>query len=159
MIIWFLLFSVVTSLISLCFLTFSIVFPKIIHRIAVGLLITINRKDVRRSQKMKLIALRCIEITYKMSDGVSRITVHVKLFSRWSFSMDVTGVTIMYILIMIVLTMERFLEIPLNIKCDLLCSYKRTKIVLTTAFIFCFLKFFSCLDFDLIYSRCYYLHI
>ena len=111
----------------------------LIHIIAVALLVTINSKDIGRSQKIILITLCFTEITYAISDGGSKIAVHVKSFHvgvfLWAFS--VTSVTIMYILIMIILTIDRFLDIYLNIKYELLWSFKKTKIVLTTAFIIC----------------------
>lgn len=103
--------------------------------LAFTLLINVKQNDVGGSQKILLIALCMTELTYILVDiceqscFLMRINyVHEAL---WLF--NASSITFMYIFIMTLIVMDRFLEIYLNIRYRLLWSPQKTKIVLVIA--------------------------
>ena len=111
--------------------------------LAFTLLINVKQNDVGGSQKILLIALCMTELTYILVDiceqscFLMRINyVHEAL---WLF--NASSITFMYIFIMTLIVMDRFLEIYLNIKYKIFWSPQKTKIVLIIALATCLLAF------------------
>ena len=98
--------------------------------LAFTLLINVKQNDVGGSQKILLIALCMTELTYILVDiceqscFLMRINyVHEAL---WLF--NASSITFMYIFIMTLIVMDRFLEIYLNIKYKIFWSPQRQRL-------------------------------
>ena len=112
----------------------------VIQTLALSLLVTLKQKSLKGSQKLLLIALSVVELTYALVDIVTQICHSLRLNSGTIVLLifNSTTVTFMYIFIMTCIVIDRFLEIYLNIKYKLLWSVQKTKNVLLVGLAFCF---------------------
>ena len=114
------------------------------HILALKLMISIRRSSIHGSQRLLLIALCITELTYALVD-IARQSCKMMRLPRlseqaiWLF--NATCITFLYIIIMTLITIERFLEIYLNIKYNIVWSPRKTRIVLFVAATLCFLLF------------------
>ena len=95
------------------------------HVLALKLMISIRRSSIHGSQRLLLIALCITELTYALVD-IARQSCEMMRLPRlseqaiWLF--NATCITFLYIIIMTLITVERFLEIYLNIKYNIVCG-------------------------------------
>ena len=115
----------------------------VIHILAITLLVRLKLNNVKGSQKILLIALCVTELSYALIDILDHICYKLELDPRTFvfFVLNSTTVTFMYIFIMTCIVVDRFLEIYLNIKYNILWSSKKTKIVLLIGLVICCLLF------------------
>ena len=116
----------------------------LLHGLALTLLMTLKNQILRGSQKLLLITLCVTELIYAVVDITYKTLqllfgMNTIYYSFWVF--NVITIVLMYISVMTLLTIERFLEIYLNIKYGLLCTPIKTKFVLLSICIICFLAF------------------
>ena len=114
-----------------------------IHMLDVSLLLVVRENNAKGSQKILLIALCTTELCYAVTDialfcfvllDISNLVVlAVMMF-------NVTTVTFFYICITAMITIDRFLEIYLNIQYQFHWTPKKTKIILTGTLAICFLS-------------------
>ena len=114
------------------------------HILALKLMINVKRKNIQGSQRLLLIALGIAELTYALVDIPSQSCKMMRLprlsqQAIWLF--NTTCITFLYIIIMTLITVDRFLEIYLNIKYNIVWSPLKTTIVLFVAATLCFLSF------------------
>ena len=116
----------------------------LLHGLALILLMTLKNSNIRGSQKLLLITLCVSELIYAVVDITYKTLQLLYILdtistSFWVF--NVITISLLYISVMTLLTIERFLEIYLNIKYGLLCTPRKTKVVLLSTCIICFLAF------------------
>ena len=116
----------------------------LLHGLALILLMTLKNSNIRGSQKLLLITLCVSELIYAVVDITYKTLQLLYILdtistSFWVF--NVITISLLYISVMTLLTIERFLEIYLNIKYGLLCTPRKTKVVLLSICIICFLAF------------------
>ena len=109
----------------------------IVHIIALRLLLSVDENNVRGTQKLLLIALCVTELVFTILDIGTKAfyLMGINLIPRVCWMLSVTSGIIMYIFIMIMITVDRLLEIYLNIKYHLYWCVKKTKWVLTTVLV------------------------
>ena len=111
----------------------------IFHSIALVLLRMLQNSNLHGNQKLLLIVLCTTELIYAVVDiaqKTAKLLNSINIYKCfWVF--NVITVVLMYMSVMTLLTIERFLAIYLNIKYDLLCPQRKTKIVITVIFIIC----------------------
>ena len=107
----------------------------LVHVIALRMLISVKNNNVSGTQKLLLIVLCVTELTFTVSDIGSTVLHFLELFQFrnviWMFS--ISSCIVMYIFVMILITVDRFMEIYLNIKYDIHWCTKKTKVVLAVA--------------------------
>ena len=115
----------------------------LINTLALVLLTYSRRNNLRGSQRILLIALCVTELVYSVTDLVGYIfyVLNVREGLAVLLSSNSTSVTFFYVTIMILIPIDRFLEIHLNIKYSVHWSPNKTKIVLTVALALCILLF------------------
>lgn len=109
------------------------------HILALVLLFTVKQNNVQGSQKILLIALCMTELTFVVVNFSEELCYIVKLQKAANalYIFLFASVSTMYILIMFLITKDRFLVIYLNIKYDILWSPKKAMIVLSVLLIVC----------------------
>ena len=109
----------------------------LVHVIALRMLISVKNNNVSGTQKLLLIVLCVTELTFTVSDIGSTVLHFLGLFQFrnviWMFS--ISSCIVMYIFVMILITVDRFMEIYLNIKYDIHWCTKKTKVVLAVALV------------------------
>lgn len=111
------------------------------HIVALKVLINKKQKRLKGNQKMLLITLSVAELTYAVVNiGKLLCFLHnlINLNDAF-FTLNFVSTFWMYWVIMTLITVDRFLEIYLNIKYNILCSPKKTKTVLIIAIVISFL--------------------
>lgn len=108
-----------------------------VHVIAIRMLISVKTNNVRGSQKLLLLVLCVTELTFSILD-INNKGLHLLEYTEyryiwWMFS--ISSAVIMYMFVMTLITIDRFMDIYLNIKYDIHWYAKRTKIALTAAFV------------------------
>lgn len=108
-----------------------------VHVIAIRMLISVKTNNVRGSQKLLLLVLCVTELTFSILD-INNKGLHLLEYTEyryiwWMFS--ISSAVIMYMFVMTLITIDRFMGIYLNIKYDIHWYAKRTKIALTAAFV------------------------
>ena len=108
-----------------------------VHVIAIRMLIIAKINNVRGSQRLLLLVLCVTELTFSILDinnkGLRLLEYTQYRHIWWMFS--ISSAVIMYIFVMTLITLDRFMDIYLNIKYDLHWYAKKTKILLTVAFV------------------------
>ena len=116
------------------------------HILALKLMISLKRNNIQGSQRFLLIALCITELTYALVD-IARQSCEVVRLPRLSYQaiwlFNTTCITFLYIIIMTLITIDRFLEIYLNIKYNIVWSPRKTRIALFIAATLCFLSFIT----------------
>ena len=109
------------------------------HILALVLLFTVKQNNVQGSQKILLIALCMTELTFAVVNFSEELCCIVKLQKAANalYIFLFASVSTMCILIMFLITVDRFLVIYLNIKYDILWSPKKAMIVLSVLLIVC----------------------
>ena len=107
------------------------------HILALVSLFSVKRNNVQGSQKLLLIALCMTELTFVVANFTEELCYIMKLQKAANalYIFLFAGVSTMYILIMFLITVDRFIVIYLNIKYDILWSPKKTMIVLSVLII------------------------
>ena len=116
----------------------------ILINISALVLLTYSKKNnLRGSQRILLIALCETELVYSATDLVGYVfyVLNVREGLIALLSSNSTSVTFFYVTIMMLIPIDRFLEIHLNIKYNIHWSPNKTKIVLTAALALCILLF------------------
>ena len=116
----------------------------ILINISALVLLTYSKKNnLRGSQRILLIALCETELVYSATDLVGYVfyVLNVREGLIALLSSNSTSVTFFYVTIMMLIPIDRFLEIHLNIKYNIHWSPNKTKIVLTAALAVCILLF------------------
>lgn len=113
------------------------------HILALKLMINVKRKNIQGSQRFLLMALCIAELAYALVDIASQSCKMMRLprlsqQAIWLF--NTTCITFLYIIIMTLIKVDRFLEIYLNIKYNIVWSPLKTTIVLFVAATLCFLS-------------------
>ena len=104
----------------------------LIHTLALTLLLKIKKYNVKGCQRLLLIALSVIELSY----AVVNIGKELSLYKKMEGVAEVLSVFslmyifLVYVFIMFLITIDRFLEIYLNIKYRILWSPKKTMFIL-----------------------------
>ena len=108
------------------------------HITALAVLFCVKRNNVQGSQKILLIALCMTELTFVVVNFTGELCYIMKLQKAANalYIFLFASVSKMYILIMFLITVDRFLVIYLNIKYDVLWSPKKTMIVLFVLIVF-----------------------
>ena len=121
-------------------LDLSVIF---IHILALTLLVRLKQNNVKGSQKILIIMLCATELTSAVMNILQKLCLTLGLDGRTAvfFVFNCTTVTFFYIFIMTLIVVDRFLEIYLNIKYNVLWSSKKTKIVLFVGLAICCLPF------------------
>ena len=101
------------------------------------MLISVKTNNVRGSQKLLLLVLCVTELTFSILD-INNKGLHLLEYTEyryiwWMFS--ISSAVIMYMFVMTLITIDRFMDIYLNIKYDIHWYAKSTKIALTAAFV------------------------
>lgn len=123
---WLLLLAIILDLVVI-----------FVHVIAIRMLISVKTNNVRGSQKLLLLVLCVTELTFSILD-INNKGLHLLEYTEyryiwWMFS--ISSAVIMYIFVMTLITIDRFMDIYLNIKYDIHWYAKSTKIALTAAFV------------------------
>ena len=111
------------------------------HIMALRVLINKKQKRLKGNQKMLLITLSVAELTYAVIN-IGMVLCSLQKFINLTdafFTLNFVSGFWMYWVIMTLITLDRFLEIYLNIKYSILCSSKKTKTVLIIALVISFL--------------------
>ena len=108
-----------------------------VHVIAIRMLISVKTNNVRGSQKLLLLVLCVTELTFSILD-INNKGLHLLEYTEyryiwWMFS--ISSAVIMNMFVMTLITIDRFMDIYLNIKYDIHWYAKSTKIALTAAFV------------------------
>ena len=116
----------------------------LIQTLALILLLSLKEIIVKKNQKFLLVALCITELIYATADIVETSCtlqdVH-NMITLLIVLQNGTTVNFFNIFIMVMITTDRFLEIYLNIKCNIYWSAEKTKVVLFVALLICFLSF------------------
>ena len=103
-----------------------------LHITALTLLLKMKNNNIKGSQKSLLISLCLSEVIYAIIDIGTNLTEYYQNFDLsnhlWMFTL--TSYLFLYFIIMILNTLDRFMEIYLNIKYFLYWSNKKTIILL-----------------------------
>ena len=105
------------------------------HIMALRVLINKKQKRLKGNQKILLITLSVAELTYAVIN-IGMVLGSLQKFINLTdafFTLNFVSGFWMYWVIMTLITLDRFLEIYLNIKYSILCSFKKTKTVLIIA--------------------------
>lgn len=105
------------------------------HIMALRVLINKKQKRLKGNQKILLITLSVAELTYAVIN-IGMVLGSLQKFINLTdafFTLNFVSGFWMYWVIMTLITLDRFLEIYLNIKYSILCSSKKTKTVLIIA--------------------------
>ena len=115
----------------------------LINILALVLLTYSKKNNLRGSQRILLIALCATELVYSATDLVGYVfyVMNMREGLIALLSSNSTSVTFFYVTIMILIPIDRYLEIHLNIKYDIHWSPNKTKIVLTVALAVCIVLF------------------
>ena len=107
------------------------------HILALVLLFRVKQNNVQGSQTILLIALCMTKLTFVVVNFTEELCYIVKFQKAANalYVFLVASVSTMYVLIMFLITVDRFLVIYLNIKYDILWSPKKTIIVLSVLLI------------------------
>ena len=107
------------------------------HIVALKVLINKKQKRLKGNQKMLLITLSVAELTYAVVNIGKLLCSLYNLINLNDafFTLNFVAGFWMYWVIMTLITIDRFLEIYLNIKYNILCSPKKTKTVLIIAIV------------------------
>ena len=111
------------------------------HIMALRVLINKKQKRLKGNQKMLLITLSVAELTYAVVN-IGKLLCSLRNLINLNdvfFTLNFVSGFWMYWVIMTLITIDRFLEIYLNIKYNILCSSKKTKTVLIIAIVISFL--------------------
>lgn len=122
------------------------VIPAILHSVGFAILYHFRRSYKSKIQWCYLMNLSFVETLYSMTIFSHIFLEEKKKFLFYHLSIDI-GLFTWYLSIMILITVDRFLEIYLNIKYHLYCSVAKTKMALFVAFLLssgltCFLSLF-----------------
>ena len=111
------------------------------HIMALRVLINKKQRRLKGNQKMLLITLSVAELTYAVVNiGKLLCSLYNSInLNDAFFTLNFVAGFWMYWVIMTLITIDRFLEIYLNIKYNILCSPKKTKTVLIIAIVISFL--------------------
>ena len=114
-----------------------------VHTLSLALLVRLKQNNVKGSQKMLLIALCATRLIYALLDILEHTCIKLELDHRTIvfYVINSTTVTSMYIFIITCIVVDRFLEIYLNIKYNVLWFSKKTKILLFLGLAICCLLF------------------
>ena len=115
----------------------------LINILALVLLTYSKKNNLRGSQRILLIALCATELVYSATDLVGYVfyVMNMREGLIALLSSNSTSVTFFYVTIMILIPIDRYLEIHLNIKYNIHWSPNKTKIVLTVALALCIVLF------------------
>ena len=107
------------------------------HIMALRVLINKKQRRLKGNQKMLLITLSVAELTYAVVNiGKLLCSLYNSInLNDAFFTLNFVAGFWMYWVIMTLITIDRFLEIYLNIKYNILCSPKKTKTVLIIAIV------------------------
>ena len=107
------------------------------HIMALRVLINKKQRRLKGNQKMLLITLSVAELTYAVVNIGKLLCSLYNLINLNDafFTLNFVARFWMYWVIMTLITIDRFLEIYLNIKYNILCSPKKTKTVLIIAIV------------------------
>ena len=107
------------------------------HIMALRVLINKKQRRLKGNQKMLLITLSVAELTYAVVNIGKLLCSLYNLINLNDafFTLNFVAGFWMYWVIMTLITIDRFLEIYLNIKYNILCSPKKTKTVLIIAIV------------------------
>ena len=113
------------------------------HTLALVLLFSVRQNNVQGSQKTLLIALCMTELTYVIVNMGQLFCHLMKLgdVAKVLFILCLPSLLLLYVFIMFLITIDRFLEIYLNIKYRILWTTKKTKLLLLFALTISFLSF------------------
>ena len=113
------------------------------HTLALVLLFSVRQNNVQGSQKTLLIALCMTELTYIIINMGELFCRLMKLgdVANVLFILCLPCLLLLYVFIMFLITIDRFLEIYLNIKYRILWTTKKTKLLLLFALTISFLSF------------------
>ena len=119
----------------------------ILHIIALSLLIKVNLVNLSGSQRYILIFLCLTELGFGMSFFLDHFPF-LDIIHKQLFIFEATPLYFMYLSIMIILTLDRFLEIRLNIKYFIIWSSRKTVVILSLCFCFSLIIFICLLPFS-----------
>ena len=113
------------------------------HTLALVLLFSVRQNNVQGSQKTLLIALCMTELSYIIINMGQLFCRLMKLgdVANVLFILCLPCLLLLYVFIMFLITIDRFLEIYLNIKYRILWTTKKTKFLLLFALTISFLSF------------------
>ena len=127
-------------LVALTVLNFLVI---MLHVVTLVLLIKFNFGCFSANQRDILIVLSFTELSYSAFDNMSLISVildyHTTATLSWTFF--AVSITLMYMSLMILITIDRFLVFYLNLKYTLYWSRRKTRIVLITLCTFSLLSY------------------
>ena len=112
-------------------------FVILVHVIALRMLICVKNNNISGSQKLLLIVLCVTELTFAISDIGSTVLHFLELrqFRNVIWMFSISSCIVMYIFVMIYITVDRFMEIYLNIKYHIHWCTKKTKVALAVALV------------------------
>ena len=114
----------------------------LIHILALTLLITVKQNNVLGSQKILLIALCVTELTYAVVNlgALSFAYMEMKDIYEALLILNFPCLILLHVFLMYLITIDRFLEIYLNIKYNIMWSPKKTMFVILLALTLSFLS-------------------
>ena len=116
----------------------------LIQTLALTLLISLKEGIVKRNQRLLLVTLCVTEFVYAVADNAKACCILLDIqnvITLAIFLFHGTALTFFLIFIMIMITVDRFLEIYLNIKYSIYWSVRKTNVVLIVALLMCCLLF------------------
>ena len=116
----------------------------LIQTLALTLLISLKEGIVKRNQRLLLVTLCVTEFVYAVADIAKACCILLDIqnvITLAIFLFHGTALTFFLIFIMIMITVDRFLEIYLNIKYSIYWSVRKTNVVLIVALLMCCLLF------------------
>ena len=116
----------------------------LIQTLALTLLISLKEGIVKRNQRLLLVTLCVTEFVYAVADIAKACCILLDIqnvITLAIFLFHGTALTFFLIFIMIMITVDRFLEIYLNIKYSIYWSVRKTNVVLIVAVLMCCLLF------------------
>ena len=116
----------------------------LIQTLALTLLISLKEGIVKRNQRLLLVTLCVTEFVYAVADIAKACCILLDIqnvITLAIFLFHGTALTFFLIFIMIMITVDRFLEIYLNIKYSIHWSVRKTNVVLIVAVLMCCLLF------------------
>ena len=119
----------------------------ILHIIALSLLIKVNLVNLSGSQRYLLIFLCLTELGFGMSFFLDNFPV-LDIIHKQLFIFEATPLYFMYLSIMVILTLDRFLEFRFNIKYFIIWSSRKTVIILSLCLCFSLIIFICLLPFS-----------
>lgn len=99
----------------------------LIHTLTLALLMKIKKYDVKGCQRVLLIALSVIELSYTVGNIGQELSYYknMEVIAESLSIFNLIYIFLVYVFIMFLITMHRFLEIYLNIKYRILWSPKK----------------------------------